>query len=229
MDFRSQRRIFANHISAIAVACYLVLAGMAPPTEAQVAKPIQIIAFGDSLMAGFGLKARDALPAQLERALKAKGHAVEIIGAAVSGDTTAAGLQRVDWAVPEGADAVIVGLGANDMLRGIDPTTARQNLDAIIIRIKAKGAEVLIAGMKAPRNWGDAYVREFESIFPALAQKHQLILYPFLLQDVALRPELNLDDGMHPNARGIAEIVRGMLSSVEQLIERVQRTRAAKG
>lgn len=227
MNFRSTRRLAAVHIGAIGAVCQLLVTGLAMPASAQAEKPIQIIAFGDSLTAGYRLRAMDAFPVQLEKALKRKGHVVEVIGAGVSGDTTAAGLARVEWVVPDRAEAVILELGANDALRGLEPAAARRNLEAIIERLTAKGAKVLLAGMQAPRNWGEAYVRQFEPMFPELAEKYQLILYPFFLEGLVLRPELLLDDGLHPNARGIAEIVRGMLPSVEQLIARVKAGRAA--
>lgn len=183
-----------------------------------VSGPISIIAFGDSLTAGYRLAPGDAFPVKLEQALRARGHAVEIANAGVSGDTTAAGLARLDWAVPDGAHLVILELGANDALRGLDPAAARRNLDAIIKRITSKGARVLLAGMRAPRNWGDDYVRRFDAIFPDLASTHNLQLYPFFLEGVALRQGLNLDDGLHPNARGIDAIVAGILPMVERAL-----------
>jgi acyl-CoA thioesterase-1 len=188
---------------------------------------VRIVAFGDSLTAGFGLAPNEAFPVQLERALRARGHRVEVINAGVSGDTTAGGLERFDWAVPEGADAAIVELGANDALRGLDPARARANLDQIVQRLKARGMDVLIAGMLAPRNWGDDYARAFDSIFPDLAQQHATLLYPFFLEGVAMRAEFNLGDGIHPTGAGVAEIVRRILPTVEQLIGRVEARRAA--
>ena len=134
-------------------------------------QPLRIVVLGDSLVAGFRLKPSDAFPAQLERALKARGHAVEVINAGVSGDTTAGGLERVAWAVPERTDAVILELGANDALRGLDPARAKANLDKIITTLKAGGAEVLLAGMMAPRNLGEDYVRAFDAIYPELAEQ----------------------------------------------------------
>src|SRR5262249_34588995 len=150
----------------------------------------------------------DAFPAQLERALKARGHRVEVVNAGVSGDTTAAGLERFNWAVPEKTDAVILELGANDALRGLDPALAKANLDRIITAIKAGGAEVLLAGMVAPGNMGEDYRHAFNGIYPALAGKHGVLLYPFFLDGVALDVRLNLSDGMHPNPNGVAEITR---------------------
>jgi acyl-CoA thioesterase-1 len=190
--------------------------------------PLRIVVLGDSLVAGFQLKASDAFPAQLERALKTRGHQVEVINAGVSGDTTAAGLERLRWAVPDKADAVIVELGANDALLGLDPAKAKANLDSILTAVKAGGAEVLLAGMLAPGNMGADYARAFDAIYPALAKKHGVPLYPFFLDGVALDAQLNLSDGMHPNPRGVAEIVRRILPMVEELIGRV-RTRQTAG
>jgi acyl-CoA thioesterase-1 len=189
---------------------------------APVGQPLRIVVLGDSLVAGFGIKPSEAFPAQLERALKERGHAVEVINAGVSGDTTAGGLERLRWAVPEHTGAVILELGANDALRGLDPGRAKANLDKIITTLKASGAEVLLAGMLAPRNLGVTYTRAFDAIYPELAAKHGLILYPFFLEGVALTTKLNLDDGLHPNSRGVAEITKNILPSVEQLIARVR-------
>ena len=184
--------------------------------------PIRIVAFGDSLTAGYGLQPGDAFPAQLEKALKAKGHAVEVINAGVSGDTTAAALQRFDWAIPEKVDAAIVALGANDALRGIDPAQSRQNLDKILTELKTRGVAVLLAGMKAPRNWGEDYVKQFDTIFADLAEKHDALLYPFFLEGAALQPALSLDDGLHPNAKGVQVMVDAILPMAEALIARVK-------
>jgi acyl-CoA thioesterase-1 len=198
-----------------------VLASVIVPSAiAAEQRPIRIVALGDSLTAGFMLRATESFPARLERVLKAKGYAVEVINAGVSGDTTAAALERFEWAVPDGIDAAIVELGANDALRGLDPALARRNLDAIIRRLKAKGAEILIAGMLAPRNWGRAYAQQFDAIFADLAETHGALLYPFFLDGVALRQDLNLDDGLHPNSKGVEEIIARILPSVEELIRR---------
>ena len=187
------------------------------------------VAFGDSLTAGYGLPQSAAFPVQLERALKAKGLAVEVINAGVSGDTTASGLDRFDWSVPEGADAAILELGANDALRGLDPARARANLDAILKRLKGRGLDVLVAGMMAPRNWGDGYSKAFDGMYPDLAKVHDALLYPFFLEGVAMRAELNLGDGLHPTEAGVAEIVNRILPTVESLIARVQARRVAGG
>jgi acyl-CoA thioesterase I len=201
----------------LAAAAFAYGAIAAPPGQ-----PLRIVVLGDSLVAGFGIKPSEAFPAQLERALKERGHAVEVINAGVSGDTTAGGLERLRWAVPEHTGAVILELGANDALRGLDPGRAKANLDKIITTLKASGAEVLLAGMLAPRNLGVGYTRAFDAIYPELAAKHGLILYPFFLEGVAMSTKLNLDDGLHPNSRGVAEITKSILPSVEQLIERVR-------
>jgi acyl-CoA thioesterase-1 len=200
-------------------------------SAAIAAQPIRVVVLGDSLVAGFQLKAADAFPAQLSRALKERGYSVEVINAGVSGDTTAGGLERLKWAVPDKTDAVILELGANDALRGLDPGRAKANLDKIITTLKAGGTEVLLAGMIAPLNMGDAYAKAFNAIYPQLAEKHGLILYPFFLQGVALNTSFNLGDGIHPNSKGVAEITKGILPMVEQLIERVRTKRAqsAKG
>ena len=218
------------------VAMGLTLAGMTGAAAQSVSQsvsqnkvaPLRIVVLGDSLVAGFQLKASDAFPAQLERALKARGHEVEVINAGVSGDTTAAGLERLRWAVPEKTDAVIVELGANDALLGLDPAQTKANLDSIIAAIKADGAEVLLAGMLAPRNLGEDYARAFDGIYPALASKHGTLLYPFFLDGVALDAKLNLQDGMHPNPQGVAEITRRILPKVEELIARVRARQTAR-
>jgi acyl-CoA thioesterase-1 len=192
--------------------------------------PLRIVVLGDSLVAGFQLKASDAFPAQLERALKARGQMVEVINAGVSGDTTAAGLERLDWAVPTGTDAVILELGANDALRGLDPGRAKANLDRIMTKVKANGAEILLAGMIAPRNLGPGYSEAFDGMYPELAKKHNAVLYPFFLDGVALNAGFNLGDGIHPNAKGVAEIVKRIMPAVDELIARTRaRSAASKG
>ncbi|MDA7946501.1 MAG: arylesterase [Hyphomicrobiaceae bacterium] len=180
-----------------------------------------IVTYGDSLSAGFGLTEQDAFPAQLEKALRAKGHNVRIVNASVSGDTTAAGLARFDWSFPDGAQGVILELGANDALRGLPPDKTRSNLDQLITRIKAKGAEPLLAGMLAPRNLGVKYTQAFDSIYPELAKKHGILLYPFFLYDVAGKKKLNLSDGLHPNPAGIKRIVEQIVPKVEELLNRI--------
>jgi acyl-CoA thioesterase-1 len=211
----------------------MVALALAAPAFAQTqpkihpkAQPVRIVVLGDSLVAGFQIKTSDAFPAQLERALKARGHDVVVVNAGVSGDTTAAGLERLAWAVPERTDAVILELGANDALRGLDPGRAKSNLDTIITKLKSGGTEVLLAGMLAPRNLGDDYARRFDAIYGELAGKHGVLLYPFFLDGVALNGKLNLGDGLHPNPAGVTEITRRILPVVEQLIARVRARQA---
>jgi acyl-CoA thioesterase-1 len=185
-------------------------------------RPVKIVALGDSLMAGYQLPADDAFPAQLERALKAKGFAVEVANAGVSGDTSSGGLARLDWSVPEGTDAVILGLGANDMLRGVDPKVTREALTEIVRRLKGRGIEVLLCGMLAPRNLGADFARAFDSIYPELASANDLVFYPFFLDGIVADAKLNQNDGLHPTATGVAKIVAGILPKTEELIARVQ-------
>jgi len=191
-------------------------------TASAAERPIRIVVLGDSLAAGFGLAAPDALPAKLERALKQKGMAVAIENAGVSGDTPAGGLARLDWSVGEGTDAVILELGANDALRGSDPKATRTALEAIIRRLKERRIAVLLAGMLAPRNFGPDYARAFDAIYPELAAAHDLILYPFILEGVAGDRALNQPDGLHPTAAGVDVMVQGMLPKVEELVARVK-------
>ena len=186
------------------------------------AEPLKLLAFGDSLVAGYGLAPGFAFPAQLERALLAKGHNVRVINAGRSGDTTAAGRSRLEWSLAEKPDAVILELGANDALRGLDPGRAYDNLDAILTRLRAEGLPVLLAGMLALRNLGPEYQAEFESIYPRLSEKHGVALYPFFLEGVALDPALNLPDGLHPNGRGVAVIVERILPDVIRLLEKAR-------
>lgn len=223
--FRRFRR-FAVEVVALFLLCNGVLFGLPGNVmAASPAKPIKIVAFGDSLMAGYMLPESDAFPAKLQKALAAKGHKIEIVNAGVSGDTTAAGLDRIAWAVPSDADGVIVELGANDALRGLDPATARANLDKILATLTAQKAEILVAGMKAPRNLPPSYVAAFDAIYPELAQKYGALLYPFFIEKIAMNASLNLADGIHPNARGVDAIVADILPKVEELIARIEKRR----
>jgi len=184
--------------------------------------PIRLVALGDSLSAGFMLSPDAAFPVRLEQALRDKGYDVVVENAGVSGDTTSAGLARVDWSVPEGTDGVILELGANDALRGIDLAVTRAALDDIAERLKERDIDVLVAGMQAPPNMGKAYAEEFNVLFPELADRHDFILYPFFLDGIAADPSLNLDDGMHPNPDGVDVIVERILPYVERLIARIE-------
>jgi acyl-CoA thioesterase-1 len=187
--------------------------------RAQAQERKRLLVLGDSLTAGYGLPKNQAFPARLQAALQGQGIDVEVIDAGVSGDTSAGGLARLDWALgspPPGY--AIVELGANDGLRGLPPAAMEQNLDAILARLKARGVRVLLAGMRAPPNLGRDYVGEYEAVFPRLARKHDAILYPFFLEGIATETTLNQGDGLHPNAAGVEEIVRRILPSVRQLL-----------
>ena len=206
----------------VALLCAAVISGPAPAAD----RPVRIVVLGDSLSAGYGLPADAAFPAQLGRALQAKGIAAEIVNAGVSGDTASGGLGRLDWSVPEGTEGVILELGANDALRGVDPNVTRAALESIVRRLESRRISVLLAGMRAPRNMGPDYVRAFDDIFPSLASAHGLVFYPFFLDGVAADRKLNLPDGLHPTAAGIAVMVKNIMPKVEELIARV---RAARG
>jgi acyl-CoA thioesterase-1 len=179
----------------------------------------KLVAFGDSLTAGFDLPAEAAFPAVLERALRAEGYAVAILNAGVSGDTASGGLARLDWSIGEGTDGVILALGANDMLRGIDPDVTSAALDAILARLAARRIAVLLAGMRASPSLGKAYKTRFDAIYPALAEKYELPLYPFFLDGVAGHPDLQLADGLHPNRAGVQRIVAGILPSMRSFLQ----------
>ena len=189
--------------------------------------PVKMVVLGDSLSAGYGLPGADAFPARLAKALEAKGLAVSITNAGVSGDTASGGLGRVDWSVPPGTEAVILELGANDALRGIDPAVTRKALDGILKKLKDRQIAVLIAGMYAPRNLGSDYVRDFDGIFPALAASYGALYYPFFLDGVATDEKLNQRDGLHPTAAGVDVIVARIMPKVEELIARAKAARGS--
>jgi acyl-CoA thioesterase-1 len=207
----------------IIFACAAALAVMIAPASAPLAQaqPLRLVVLGDSLAAGYGLPQEAAFPAVLERALKAKGYRVEIANAGVSGDTSSGGLDRLDWSVPDGTDGVIVELGANDMLRGLDPAVPRRAIGAIVERLKARNIPVMLAGMYASRNLGPDYVQKFDSLYPDIAKRHDLVLYPFFLDGVAGERSLNLPDGLHPTAKGVEIIVERILPTVESFIGRL--------
>ena len=185
--------------------------------------PVRLVALGDSLTAGYKLPADAAFPAVLERMLKARGADVTVANAGVSGDTATGGLDRVDWSVPDGTDGVILELGANDMLRGTDPKVTEGALAAIIERLKARGIPVLLAGMQAAPNLGPDYKARFDAIYPTLAKRYDLTLYPFFLDGIAGDRGLNLADGLHPTKDGVARIVTGILPSVESFLARLRK------
>lgn len=202
---------------------FAVLAALAVSfASPAAADPVKVLAFGDSLVAGYGLEPTAAFPVQLENALRAEGYNVMVINAGQSGDTTAAGRARLEWSLADQPDAVLVELGANDALRGLEPSKVYENLDAILTRLKAADVPVLLAGMLALRNLGPEYRQEFDSVFPRLAEKHGVALYPFFLDGVALDPDLNQGDGLHPNARGVAVIVERILPYVVDLVEKAE-------
>jgi len=184
------------------------------------AQPARIVMLGDSITAGYGLAAAEALPVRLQAALQARGRDVVVENAGVSGDTTAGGLARLDWTVAGKPDIVVVALGGNDGLRAIDPAATRANLAGIIGKLQARGIAVLLAGMLAPPNLGPAYGAEFNALFPGLAREHGVAFYPFILDGVAADPALNQPDGIHPNPRGVAVIVDRLVPHVLALLER---------
>jgi acyl-CoA thioesterase-1 len=199
------------------------LAGMAVSRGAMAAadRPIRLVALGDSLTAGYGLPQAAAFPTVLEAALRARGKSVNIANAGVSGDTSAGGLDRLDWSVQDGTEGVILELGANDMLRGVDPAMTRKNLDTIISRLTARKIPVMLAGMYAARNLGADYVARFDAIYPDLAKQYGLVLYPFFLDGVAGQAKLALADGVHPTAEGVRIIVDRIVPTVESFLARL--------
>jgi acyl-CoA thioesterase-1 len=199
----------------------LLLTVMPSVAGASSDSPLRILVLGDSLAAGYGLAAEDAFPMRLEQSLRAAGRNVEVINAGVSGDTTAGGLARLDWALADQPQVVIIELGANDALRGLPPEQTRENLDAIISRLKQAGVAVLLAGMRAPRNLGSEYYNKFDNLYPELAAKHEVALYPFFLEGVATKQAYNQPDGIHPNQDGVQVIVKNILPAVERLLDRV--------
>lgn len=203
----------------IAAACLVVLSLISP---ARAAGPIRILAFGDSLTAGYGLPEAETLTARLADALNKMGRPAAVINGGVSGDTTADGLTRIDWALADQPQIMILALGANDMLRGLDPGSTRANLEGIITKAEAAGVQIVLAGMLAPPNLGTEYKNAFDAIYPELAKAHNLLFMPFLLQDVAQVSDLNQGDGIHPNGDGVAVMVRNLLPYVTQAMDHVE-------
>ncbi|RWY83566.1 arylesterase [Rhizobium leguminosarum] len=206
-------KVAALQFTVIAVSLILATAANA--------RTINLVGFGDSLMAGYQLPPGDGFPEKLQAALKAKGLDVTIANAGISGDTTTGGLARIDWSVPDGTDGVILELGANDALRGIPPEESAKNLDQMIIRLKERGIAVLLAGIIAPPNMGADYAARFNPIYQKLSEKHGLPLYAFFLDGVALEAGLKLEDGMHPNARGVDVMVEKMEPAVTNFVETI--------
>lgn len=207
--------MFVNRALVLAIIT-LLSAPMAAASSAGA--ETKILAFGDSLIAGYGVAPSDAFPVRLAARLKQDGYAVNVENAGVSGDTTSGGLARLDWTIGDRPDLVLLELGANDALRGIDPKLARSNLDAMLARLTRAHIKVLLIGMKAPGNWGPDYQKAFDSIYPNLARKYGVPLYPFFLDGVVLDDKLNQGDGLHPNAAGVAVIVAKIAPVVEGLL-----------
>jgi acyl-CoA thioesterase-1 len=210
-------------IKTLALAISLCLSVLPIGAGWASAAPLRLVVLGDSLSAGYGLGPGEGFTDQLQKALVAKGLDVAVVNAGVSGDTAAGGLARLDWSVDPQAQAVIVELGANDMLRGFDPDQPRQALDAILTRLGERKLPVLLAGMRAAPNLGPDYAKRFDGLYPDLAAKHGAMLYPFFLDGVAAEQDLLLADGMHPNAAGIAVIVEKILPAVEDLVAQAKR------
>jgi len=186
---------------------------------AQADQPIRILAFGDSLTSGYGLPDQDSFPSQLERALTATGESVKLINGGVAGDTSAGGLARLDWSLADKPDLVILELGSNDGLRGLDPAATHKNLAQMLTRLAQDRIPTLLVGMKAPRNLGTDYVSAFDAIYEDLAREFHVPLDPFYLEGVAGDPALNQSDGIHPNAAGVAVIVKRMAPEIIALIK----------
>ncbi|MBZ9675305.1 arylesterase [Mesorhizobium sp. ES1-1] len=203
------------------VAGILLILALCGAMSSSRAEPFKIVGFGDSLMAGYGLGPGEGFTDKLQAALRAKGHDVTVANAGVSGDTTSGGLARLDWSVPDGTQLVILELGANDMLRGVSPDIARKNLDAMLGKLKQRKIPVLLAGMLAAPNLGVEYKTAFDGMFPDLAAKYGVPLYPFFLDGVVGQPGLRLNDGLHPSAKGIDRMVERILPTVEKAIAAV--------
>jgi acyl-CoA thioesterase-1 len=207
-----------THMLVLGMALMAASSAFAQAPAAGAGKPIKMVVLGDSLSAGLGLSASAAFPARLKQSLKIKGIDVDMINAGVSGDTSSGGRDRLDWSVPEGTDAVILELGANDALRGTDPKVTRAALTDILARLKARKVAVLLCGMLAPPNYGSDYSARFNAIYPDLAKSFGVPLYPFFLEGVAADARLNQADGMHPTAEGVDVIVKNILPIVEAFV-----------
>lgn len=193
------------------------------------AEPVRILAFGDSLTAGPGIDAGDSLPAQLKRRLSEDGYNVEVVQGGVSGDTTTTGLARLDYTLGAGPfDIAVVELGANDMLNGHDPKMTRANLDRILATLKQKGVRPVLTAMVSSANHGQAYKKEFDSVYPDLAAKHEAPLVPFILEGVWGSPALLISDGIHPNAAGVAKIVKKIAPFVERTLVSMGASRTSR-
>jgi acyl-CoA thioesterase I len=219
-------RRFAALLTLVLLAIMLMWPARAQTPASGAAKPFKVVVLGDSLTAGLGLPAPAAFPARLQKALKAKGIETEMVNAGVSGDTTSGGRDRLEWSVPQSTDAVILELGANDALRGIEPKVTRAALTEILTRLRARGIAVLLCGMVAPPNYGADFAARFNAIYPDLAKAFQVPLYPFFLEGVASDAKLNQADGLHPTAEGVDAIVKNILPTVEAFLGTVARQRS---
>jgi acyl-CoA thioesterase-1 len=202
------------------------MASLDASTARTKSQPVSIVAFGDSLTAGYGLRSSEAFPARLQAALRSKGYDVTVTNAGISGDTSSGGLARVGRSIPAGTDLVIVELGANDILRGVPPSVTERNLDGILRQVRAGGSDVILAGMIAPFGFGNEFSRSFDPIYQRLAARHSATLYPFFLKGVAARKSLNLPDGLHPNAAGVDTIVENVLPTVMRKLMTMKETRS---
>ena len=211
-----------NFMARLAVTALMIILTLMPQVASANGEPVRIVTFGDSLTAGYGVDGDASYPARLQAMLRNRGHDVIITNAGVSGDTSTAGLARLDWAVPDGTDIVIVELGANDALRGIDPAITEKALGQIVDRLLARHIRVLLAGMLAPPNLGKDYGARFNAIYRKLARKPGVVLYPFFLAGVAGDPELNQHDGLHPTARGYGVITARLLPVIEQMLPKTR-------
>jgi acyl-CoA thioesterase-1 len=203
-------------ITGILATCFIMMCTLMTNASA---KPLEVVAFGDSLMAGYQLDREDAFPNRLAEALNANGLEINMTNAAVSGDTTSGGLARLDWSIPDGTDVVILELGANDALRGLPAETTRENLDKMMARLSERNITIFLMGMLAPPNMGSDYEQQFNTIYPDLANKYEVEFYPFFLDGVAGIPELNISDGIHPNPKGIAVMVEKILPVAEPFLK----------
>lgn len=207
-----------------AILCILTIFStmQADLSMAQENDPIKILALGDSLTAGYGLPVGKAYPDIIEKLFAEDGYNVTMINAGVSGDTTAGGAARVEWALADNPDAAVVELGANDALQGLSPEQAKKNLDTILTKLKEQDIPILLAGMYAPPNMGDEYSRRFNSMYEELAEKHDTMLYPFFLKGIADKPGLTQGDGLHPNAEGTRIIAENIYPSIKKLADKVR-------
>lgn len=206
-------------VNALALLLTVLLSSPSPASAADAPAPTRLLAFGDSLTAGYGLAPEDAFPVKLQARLRADGLRVVVLNGGFSGDTSSGGLSRVKWVLADKPQYALVEFGANDALRGLDPALTEANLDKILARLQESGVKSLLIGMRAPSNWGADYEKAFDAIYPDLAKKYGVPLYPFFLDGVALDPDFNQADGLHPNPQGVDRIVARLAPAVERLLK----------